>query len=76
MGVTATRVSKPEELESKLQWLLDQEGPCLLEVVIDQKVPVLPMVPGGNGLHEFLVYDEGKPKISAHEVVPQILIST
>jgi hypothetical protein len=22
-------------------------------------VPVLPMVPSGRGLHEFLVYDEG-----------------
>jgi acetolactate synthase-1/2/3 large subunit len=30
-----------------------------LEVVTDKKVPVLPMVPGGSALHEFLVYDEG-----------------
>jgi acetolactate synthase-1/2/3 large subunit len=60
MGVKATRVTKPEELESKLQWLLDQEGPCLLEIVTDQKIPVLPMVPAGSGLHEFLVYDAGK----------------
>jgi acetolactate synthase-1/2/3 large subunit len=60
MGVKADRVSKPEELEAKLQWLIDQEGPTLLEVVVDRKVPVLPMVPGGSALHEFLMYDESK----------------
>jgi acetolactate synthase-1/2/3 large subunit len=60
MGVQAQRVMKPAELKEKLQWLLDSEGPALLEVVVDQKVPVLPMVPGGNGLHEFILYDESK----------------
>jgi acetolactate synthase-1/2/3 large subunit len=58
MGVQAQRVVKPAELEEKLQWLLNSEGPALLEVVTDQKVPVLPMVPGGNALHEFILYDE------------------
>jgi acetolactate synthase-1/2/3 large subunit len=58
MGVQAQRVIKPAELKEKLQWLLDTDGPALLEVVTDQKVPVLPMVPGGNALHEFILYDE------------------
>jgi acetolactate synthase-1/2/3 large subunit len=58
MGVQAQRCVKPAELEEKLQWLLNSEGPALLEVVTDQKVPVLPMVPGGNALHEFILYDE------------------
>lgn len=57
MGVKADRAVKPEELEEKLRWLLFEsgDGPALLEVVTDQKVPVLPMVPGGAALHEFLV---------------------
>ena len=61
MGVKADRATKPEELEAKLKWLLFEsgDGPALLEVVTDQKVPVLPMVPAGSALHEFLVYDEG-----------------
>jgi acetolactate synthase I/II/III large subunit len=59
MGVKADRAQKPEELEDKLKWLLDQEGPCLLEIVTDQKVPVLPMVPAGSSLSEFIVFDEG-----------------
>ncbi|KAF2644869.1 acetolactate synthase [Massarina eburnea CBS 473.64] len=62
MGVQAQRVMKPDELEDKLKWLLATDGPALLEVITDQKVPVLPMVPAGNGLHEFLVYDEATQK--------------
>ncbi|KAL8716268.1 MAG: hypothetical protein Q9220_000173 [cf. Caloplaca sp. 1 TL-2023] len=61
MGVSAQRVTRPGDVEEKLKWLLEQEGPCLLEVVTDKKVPVLPMVPGGKALHEFLIYDEGTP---------------
>ncbi|KAI9710025.1 MAG: Acetolactate synthase, mitochondrial [Chrysothrix sp. TS-e1954] len=62
MKVKADRAVKPEELEEKLRWLLFEsgDGPALLEIVTDQKVPVLPMVPGGSALHEFLVYDEGE----------------
>ncbi|KAJ4994171.1 acetolactate synthase [Stagonosporopsis vannaccii] len=58
MGVQAKRVIKPDELEGALKWLIETDGPALLEVVVDQKVPVLPMVPTGSALHEFLVYDE------------------
>jgi len=62
MGIQADRVVKPDELEKKLKWLLKTDGPALLEVVTDQKVPVLPMVPSGSALHEFLVYDEATEK--------------
>lgn len=59
MGVQAERVTAPKDVDAKLKWLIESEGPALLEVVTDKKVPVLPMVPGGKALHEFLVYDEG-----------------
>lgn len=64
MGVQARRTSKISNLEEDLKWLVEGsgEGPALLEVVTDQKVPVLPMVPGGSALHEFLVYDAEKEK--------------
>ncbi|KAK2767848.1 Acetolactate synthase, mitochondrial [Arachnomyces sp. PD_36] len=62
MGVPAKRCATPAEVDEKLKWLLESEGPALLEVVTDKKVPVLPMVPAGKGLHEFLVYDEAKEK--------------
>lgn len=61
MGVQARRCSKIDDLDASLKWLVEEsgDGPALLEVVTDQKIPVLPMVPGGSALHEFLVYDEG-----------------
>ncbi|PKY08186.1 thiamine pyrophosphate-requiring enzyme [Aspergillus campestris IBT 28561] len=60
MGVQADRLTKPSEIEEKLKWLIESDGPALLEVFTDRKVPVLPMVPSGSALHEFLVYDEAK----------------
>nr|POE50695.1 acetolactate synthase catalytic subunit, mitochondrial [Quercus suber] len=64
MHVQARRTRKLANLKDDLQWLIEGsgEGPAVLEVVVDQKVPVLPMVPGGSALHEFLVYDETKEK--------------
>ncbi|KAF8477510.1 thiamine diphosphate-binding protein [Kalaharituber pfeilii] len=62
MGIPAIRASKPEELSDKIKQLIESEGPMLLEVVIDKKVPVLPMVPAGKALHEFLVYEEPSDK--------------
>ncbi|KAI9883784.1 MAG: galactokinase [Watsoniomyces obsoletus] len=59
MGVQADRCIAPKDLSEKMRWLLNSDGPALLEVITDQKVPVLPMVPAGKALHEFLVYDEG-----------------
>lgn len=59
MGVQAERCITPGDVEAKLKWLIESDGPALLEVVTDKKVPVLPMVPAGKALHEFLVYDEG-----------------
>ena len=74
MGLQAQRCVAPGEVEEKLRWLIESDGPALLEVITDKKVPVLPMVPGGKALHEFLVYDGGvqshfllyDPTISIH----------
>ncbi len=59
MGLKGIRVSKQEELKPALEeWLDYKKGPILLEVMVDKKVPVLPMVPAGKGLDEFIIYDE------------------
>lgn len=60
MDIQHRRVVKPEELVENLQWLIDSDGPALLEVVTDKKVPVLPMVPSGTALHEFISWDSGE----------------
>ncbi|KUJ07481.1 acetolactate synthase [Mollisia scopiformis] len=62
MGIQARRVVKPDDVRDALTWLIESDGPAFLEVVTDKKVPVLPMVPGGNALHDFLVYDGAKDK--------------
>jgi acetolactate synthase-1/2/3 large subunit len=59
MGIQARRCIRPDDVRDALTWLIESDGPAFLEVVTDKKVPVLPMVPGGSALHEFLVYDEG-----------------
>ena len=63
MGIEGRRCLSPGDVEDSLKWLIDesegQDGPKLLEVVTDKKIPVLPMVPAGAGLHEYLVYDAG-----------------
>jgi acetolactate synthase-1/2/3 large subunit len=60
MGVQARRCTKPDDVRDSLTWLIESDGPAFLEIVTDKKVPVLPMVPGGSALHEFLFYDESK----------------
>ena len=64
MHVPARRTTKIGNLAEDLDWLINGsgEGPAFLEVVTDQKVPVLPMVPGGSALHDLIVYDEAKGK--------------
>ncbi|CAD6504587.1 BgTH12-00095 [Blumeria graminis f. sp. triticale] len=62
MGIQARRCTRPDDVIDALKWLIESDGPAFLEVVTDKKIPVLPMVPGGNGLHEFLVYDASHDK--------------
>lgn len=57
MGLKGIRVKKQEELASALEEFVSAKGPVLLEVEVEKKVPVLPMVPAGKGLHEFINFD-------------------
>lgn len=62
MRIQHRRISKPEEITDALTWLINTDGPSLLEVVTDKKVPVFPMVPAGSGLHEFIAFDASQDK--------------
>jgi acetolactate synthase I/II/III large subunit len=66
-GVQGRRVADPEGLREALKWLIDTDGPALLEIVTDKKVPVLPMVPAGSALHEFIFWDAGKSRLSRQD---------
>lgn len=69
MRVPARRCLKPADVKESLEWLISGsgDGPALLEVITDKKVPVLPMVPAGKALHELLVYDEGMSNLISIE---------
>ena len=38
MNIQAQRCISPNDVEAKLRWLIESEGPALLEVMTDQKV--------------------------------------
>ncbi|CCK70497.1 acetolactate synthase catalytic subunit KNAG_0E02360 [Huiozyma naganishii CBS 8797] len=62
MGVKPLKASRQEELDSALEQFVEAEGPVLLEVIVEKKVPVLPMVPAGKGLDEFINFDPEEEK--------------
>lgn len=57
MGVKGIRISTQEQMKQGVKEFLECKEPVLLEVIVDKKVPVLPMVPGGNALDDFIVWD-------------------
>lgn len=57
MGCHAIHVANAKELPEKMREFIEySEGPALLEVVIDQKEHVYPMVPAGKALHEQVLH--------------------
>ena len=45
-------------MKSGVKEFLDATEPVLLEVIVEKKVPVLPMVPAGKALDDFILWDE------------------
>ncbi|SGZ51205.1 CIC11C00000002415 [Sungouiella intermedia] len=57
MGLKGIRVTEQEQMKGAVKEFLDCTEPVLMEVIVEKKVPVLPMVPGGKALDDFIVYD-------------------
>ena len=53
-GWDAKRVSDPAELEEAMRWLLDSEGPTLLDMRFDRSENVFPMVAPGAPLDDII----------------------
>lgn len=65
MHVKGIRITKQEDMVEGIKEWLNSEGPVLLEVMVEKKVPVLPMVAGGKGLDEFIYFD---PKVQKEQI--------
>lgn len=57
MGVKGLKVTEQNQLDKTLKEFVNTDGPVLLEVKVEKKVSVLPMVPAGKGLDEFIYFD-------------------
>ncbi|ODV95560.1 hypothetical protein PACTADRAFT_50262 [Pachysolen tannophilus NRRL Y-2460] len=57
MGMKAIRIVKQEDMIPGIAEWLNTDGPVLLDAWVEKKVPVLPMVPAGKGLDEFILFD-------------------
>lgn len=55
MGLKGYRLTKKEELESRLPQLLAEKGSVLIDVLIPEDEDVLPMVPGGKCLDQMVL---------------------
>ncbi len=55
MGVRGYRLTKAEELETKLPEILNSKGAAVIDVYVPQDENVLPMVPGGKRLDQMVL---------------------
>ncbi len=51
-GIKGLRCEKPEDAESVLKEFIEHDGPVLLDMVVDQKENVYPMIPAGAAHNE------------------------
>ncbi|KAJ5712748.1 Thiamine pyrophosphate enzyme C-terminal TPP-binding [Penicillium malachiteum] len=55
MNFKAQRVDATADVQAKLEWFIHSEGLVLLDVKVNDKVPVLPWVPTGKSLDEMMI---------------------
>ena len=51
-GIPAEQLEQPDDVEKKLDWLWAQEGPALLNILIDPTADVVPMLLAGQTMGE------------------------
>ncbi|KAJ1911255.1 Acetolactate synthase, mitochondrial [Tieghemiomyces parasiticus] len=55
MGVKGMQCADPAKLSDSLKAFIEHDGPVVLEVLVDKRDHVYPMVPGGKALHEIIL---------------------
>jgi acetolactate synthase-1/2/3 large subunit len=60
MGGVGFKVHTKDEFDKALQDAIDSNKPAIIEVIVDRREEVLPMVPNGHALDEMLLIEEDK----------------
>lgn len=64
-GLTALKVTRPEEVAQVVKKALSIPGPVLVDCIVDQSENVFPIIPPGGGLDEMLGRWRGEAHISS-----------
>lgn len=54
-GMTGLQCSKPDEVDSYIQKMIDTPGPVLLDMIVDPEENVYPMIPAGAAHYELVL---------------------
>ena len=68
--IPAKKITKLSEIESGIDFLLNTDDVCLLEVMIPQEEKVYPMVASGNKYSQMVDYDSKKGKGKLVKIIP------
>ena len=64
-GCLGLRAIKPDELDQKIQEMIDYQGPVIFDCVVDQDENCYPMIPSGAGHNEMLLGEsDDNPEVS------------
>ncbi|MCB1321374.1 MAG: biosynthetic-type acetolactate synthase large subunit [Leptospiraceae bacterium] len=57
-GIPGRRIVNAHEIDPAIEFLVQQEGPCLLEAVIPAEEKVFPMVPAGKDQADMVLFED------------------
>jgi len=64
-GCLGLRATKPDELDQKIQEMVDYQGPVIFDCVVDQDENCYPMIPSGAAHNEMLLGEsDDNPEVS------------
>ncbi len=57
-NIPAKRITKPAEIQEGIEFLLSENGPSFLEVVIPAEEKVFPMIPAGKSQRDIILFSD------------------
>ena len=66
-GIKGLRATKPEDLNSVIDEMLNYDGPVIADICVDQKENVFPMIPSGAAHNQMKFKDNDRVAVSTKE---------